>query len=298
MLIKDFISVIIPTHNRSARLVKAIASVRSQVDVKLEIIVVDDASSDDTSQIIRLLCQEEPRLRYICNEQSLGGGYSRNVGARLARGEFIAFLDDDDKFISGKLVKQITALRANPSSPAVSCSFEIFLEGRRSSVIKIQAPKNRQQLLCSNILGGASVCMVRTQCFHAVGGFNPSLPSCQDWDLWLKLDRLGPIISHEEPLVIYIIHSDPRITGNARHTYAGRRYIHNFYGKEMNYCSRRRSICALVYYRNIIYADSIISILRGLLVVIRLAQGLEKLLYLLRAFRLWAPALLLGKSIN
>ena len=95
----DLVSVVIPTRNRCIRLLDAIASVRAQTGVQVEIIVVDDASSDDTMRLLSELSLEESRLRYVRNESPLGGGGARNAGVALAKGEFVAFLDDDDRFL-------------------------------------------------------------------------------------------------------------------------------------------------------------------------------------------------------
>ncbi|MEI7682145.1 MAG: glycosyltransferase family 2 protein, partial [Betaproteobacteria bacterium] len=92
----DLISVVIPTHNRSERLRQAIESVRTQGWKDLEIIVVDDASTDGTPALMEDLSKLEPRIRYIRNTVALGGGGARNAGIAAARGEYVAFLDDDD----------------------------------------------------------------------------------------------------------------------------------------------------------------------------------------------------------
>lgn len=282
----EFISVVIPTRNRCVRLLEAIASVRAQTGVVVEIIVVDDASSDDTPRALLALCREEPRLRYVRNELPLGGGGARNAGAALAQGGFIAFLDDDDCFLPGKLAHQVAALREKPDAPAASCSFLLYFGERQSALKRLRAPRERGELLRANMLGGASVCMVRTESFRKVGGFDPHLPSCQDWDLWLKLHALGTIVVCEEPLVRYSFHAGSQITGNLLAEYRGRRRIHLHYVGEMSPALRRGSLAALLYYRRVRFGTIAVHRVAGLLSVLRLAPGAGRLVYLWRTFRL------------
>jgi glycosyltransferase involved in cell wall biosynthesis len=282
----EFVSVVIPTRNRCVRLLDAIASVRAQTGVAVEIIVVDDASSDDTPRALSALCREEPRLRYVRNELPLGGGGARNAGVALAQGEFVAFLDDDDRFLPGKLARQVAALREKPDAPAASCSFLLYFGERQSALKRLHAPRERGELLRANMLGGASVCMVRTESFHKVGGFDPRLLSCQDWDLWLKLHALGTIVVCEEPLVRYSFHADSQITGNALAEYRGRRRIHLNYVGEMSPALRRGSLATLLYYRRVRFGISAMHRVAGLVSVLCLAPGVGRVVYLWRTFRL------------
>ena len=282
----EFVSVVIPTRNRCARLLKAIASVRAQTGVVVEIIVVDDASSDETPHVLPALCREELRLRYVRNQFPLGGGGARNAGAALARGEFVAFLDDDDCFLPGKLERQVAALRGTPDAPAASCSFLLYFGERQSAPRRLRAPRSRAELLRTNMLGGASVCMVRAEVFRTVGGFDPCLPSCQDWDLWLKLHALGSIVVCEEPLVRYSFHAGSQITGNALAEYRGRRRIHLKYVGEMSPELRRGSLAALLYYRRVRFGIGAVRRAFGLVSVLLLAPGVGRVAYIWRTLRL------------
>jgi glycosyltransferase involved in cell wall biosynthesis len=282
----NFVSVVIPTRNRCARLLEAIASVRAQTGVDFEIIVVDDASSDETPQALPPLCREEPRLRYVRNESPLGGSGARNAGAALARGEFVAFLDDDDCFLPGKLERQVAVLRSSPDALAASGSFWLYFEGRQSVRRLLRSPRSRAELLRANILGGASVCMVREEVFRKVGGFDPLLPSCQDWDLWLKLHARGGIVVCEEPLVRYSLHAGSQITGNTLAEYRGRRRIHLKYVAEMSPELRRSSVAGLLYYRRVRFGIGSVRRAFGLVSVLLLAPSLESIAYIWRTLRL------------
>src|SRR5574341_762936 len=101
------ISVVIPTHNRSGLLPRAIKSVLGQSYPHFEVIIVDDASLDGTQEVVEAL--GNGRLLYLRHTTNLGGSAARNTGIRAARGELVAFLDDDDEWLPQKLARQIQA---------------------------------------------------------------------------------------------------------------------------------------------------------------------------------------------
>lgn len=101
------ISVVIPVRNRPASIVRAVESILSQSVAVLEVIIVDDASSDNTVFVIETLAKSEPRIRLIALDQNRGGGFARNVGIDAAKGDLIAFLDSDDLWLPNKLEKQL-----------------------------------------------------------------------------------------------------------------------------------------------------------------------------------------------
>lgn len=105
------ISVIIPTYNRRNTLKRAISSVLRQTYQDIEIIVVDDASTDDTYSYMVSQYGEAENIIYIRNEENVGQSAARNIGVRYARGKYVAFLDSDDEWMETKLEKQINALQ-------------------------------------------------------------------------------------------------------------------------------------------------------------------------------------------
>jgi glycosyltransferase involved in cell wall biosynthesis len=116
------LSVVIPTRERPGRLKKAIESARSQSSVALEIIVVDDASSDETPAVVEAAAASDERVRPLRLGHPSGAPAARNAGIRASRGELIAFLDDDDEWLPDKSRVQIDFLRANPDVVGVVSS--------------------------------------------------------------------------------------------------------------------------------------------------------------------------------
>jgi glycosyltransferase involved in cell wall biosynthesis len=110
------VSVIIPTHNRPDRLPRAVASVLNQTFRDVEIVIVDDASADDAAEVV---ARQDPRIRYVRHGSPKGACGARNTGIRLARGEFVGFLDDDDEWLPEKLQRQVRVFEASPSDVGV-----------------------------------------------------------------------------------------------------------------------------------------------------------------------------------
>jgi glycosyltransferase involved in cell wall biosynthesis len=248
--VADLVSVVIPSRNRRATLARAIESVMQQTWPNIEIIVVDDASTDDTPQYLdQLEDTGNIRIKVVRNEVAQGGAGARNKGIALAEGQYVAFLDDDDIWLPEKLGAQIELLKKNPSASSVSCSFFIQHVSGKQTVRYLSPPADVQQILRTNHLGGASMCLATRRLLLEVGGFDAALRSGQDWDLWIKLYDRGPIQVCSHPLVCYMPHEGVRITGNPHSTYSGRRRIFIRYKNRMTLETRKNHLCELLYCR-------------------------------------------------
>ena len=126
MTTRPKVSVIIPTHNRSAFLRSSIISVLNQTFQNFEIIIIDDASEDDTREVITSF--NEARIRGIHNQASKGAAGSRNIGVTNAQGEYIAFLDDDDEWLPAKLERQARLLDNSPPEVGGICTGRLVVE--------------------------------------------------------------------------------------------------------------------------------------------------------------------------
>src|ERR1051325_11615249 len=118
------VSTIIPTYNRDELIGRSVQSVLSQTYQLLEVIVVDDASTDDTRDRIETLQQVDPRIQYVRHERNRGAQAARNTGIQAAKGEFIAFLDSDNEWLPQKLERQMPLFSHKADSPAaVYCAY-------------------------------------------------------------------------------------------------------------------------------------------------------------------------------
>jgi glycosyltransferase involved in cell wall biosynthesis len=201
------VSVVIPTHNRSDLLALTLRSALSQRDVAFEVIVVDDGSADETSEVVAGL--GDPRVRLIRHDVSQGVSAARNRGIAEARAEWIAFLDDDDLWAPDKLSFQLTA--ASESSRCWvyvgSVTIDRFTRVRGGSP-PVRPDRFTQALPRWNPMpGGCSNALIRRETLQQIGGFDVGLSILADWDLWLRLLRVGPPSWVRRPLIAYRIHS-------------------------------------------------------------------------------------------
>lgn len=187
-----FISVIIPTHNRSGKVHRAVDSVLRQSFSDFELIIVDDASTDDTRQWLNGF--QDKRLRYLAIPHS-GVAFARNAGVQISKGEWICFLDSDDVWRKHKLSEQIRFHAENPEC-VISQTEDTWI---RNSVRVNKMNKNKtregdifKESLELCLISCSSV-MIRRDIFEELNGFDEDLPTCEDYDLWLKITSKYPI---------------------------------------------------------------------------------------------------------
>jgi glycosyltransferase involved in cell wall biosynthesis len=195
------LTVIIPTHNRAGLLAGAVESVR-QAGTDLEIIVVDNASTDNTSQV----CASLPNIRYIRLDQNLGEGGARNVGIQESKSEYVAFLDDDDLRLPGSLDKQYEVLLQEPQAALVYGPVLIGDEDCRPTGEKYPASRPTGdvfwELLAFNFIPLPSV-LARKQSLIEAGLFASGLQPARDYDLWLRVVEKFEVAAVDDPVAIY-----------------------------------------------------------------------------------------------
>lgn len=200
---KTLISVIIPNFNRQHLIQRAIESINQQNYPNVEIIVVDDKSTDQSVSIIRDLQKQQDNLSLFVVEENSGANACRNIGVEKARGEYLAFLDSDDYFLPTKLEKQVRILQDRPEVGFVVTGFGAKVVHTLSEgIIPLK------ETIKQNNLGGFSTLMVRKELFQQVGGLDSNLLSCQDWDLFLKLLQVSQGYKLAEDLVTYEVQED------------------------------------------------------------------------------------------
>ncbi len=200
------VTVVIPTRSRWRLLSLALIGALRQEDVEVEIVVVDDGSTDETPD--RLAQIDDDRLVVIRRETSGGVATARNAGIRVARGGWIAFLDDDDLWSPRKLRAQLDA--AGDAAWVYGAAVVIDEAGE----VLNDWPAPRPEQLCRDVLtfnpmpGGCSNAMVRTPPLQALGGFDGNLSVLADWDLWIRLARTSRPARCPDVLVGYLHHVD------------------------------------------------------------------------------------------
>ena len=202
------ISIVIPTRNRRSLLAETIDSILAQTLAKWELIVVDDASEDDTFSYVSGVGDQ--RIRVIRLEQHAERSAARNTGLNLAKGEFILFLDDDDLLIESGLRTHVDALERHPAAIASVGSVEEFDESGTRSSSRLVQHRQERDVWPDVLLGWGPVCgrsVFRTRAMLSVQGWNTTYNICEDHELWLRLSRLGPVVLLPETVYRYRIHS-------------------------------------------------------------------------------------------
>jgi glycosyltransferase involved in cell wall biosynthesis len=207
---KPIISVIIPTYNRARFLERAINSVLKQTYQNFELIIVDDCSTDDTESIIKNFIDE--RIVYIKLKKNSGSSVlTRNKGIKVAKGEYVAFLDSDDEWISEKLQKQIELFTEsnNFNLGFVSCN-AIYIYEKENRILNriIQRPKDVfKKLLEANFIPSASSVLIKKEVFNTIGLFDRKIKGVQDWDMWIRISQKYAFDFVPESLLKYYIHN-------------------------------------------------------------------------------------------
>ena len=191
MNINPKVSVIIPTYNDSKSLIRAIESVISQSFKDLEIIIIDDGSTDNTKEIVKDLIDKDTRIKYFYQENIGHPSVPRNFGMEKVTGEYIALLDSDDEWIDTEKIKQqVEFLDTNKEYVLVGTGV-VNVEYNGKEINRYLMPetdkKIRQKILRINSFINSSV-LFRTSAFETVGSSSSIL---EDYDLWMKLGNIG-----------------------------------------------------------------------------------------------------------
>jgi glycosyltransferase involved in cell wall biosynthesis len=198
------VSVIIPTYNRAHTIGRALRSVLNQTYRNLEVIVVDDGSTDGTRSVVESF--DDGRVRYIRSESNLGATVSRNLGIKSAKADFIAFQDSDDEWLSEKLEKQMAVFAQADSNVGVVYSGFFRVENNKATYYPSNAVMKKSGNVLVSLLRGNFVttqaAVVRRECFLTSGMFDEDLPRFQDWELVIRLAKRYAFICVDEPLLL------------------------------------------------------------------------------------------------
>lgn len=225
----DLISVVITTYNRPWNVLeRALDSVLRQTYRTLEVIIVNDSPDN---QVLRkeieenLKLKQDNRIRYACMKVNKGACRARNVGIKLSKGSYVAFLDDDDEWFENKLERQYALIKDRPDVGIVYCRFREYKKNKVVGDIRHNVEKDTlHQMLRDNQIGSTSFPLVRKESLVECGGFNPSLKAFQDWDMWLRILEKYQVVFCNEVLGRYNL-GDDGISANIKKRIQGWNHI-------------------------------------------------------------------------
>lgn len=229
-------SIIIPTFNRSHLIRRAVESVLNQSYKNWELIIVDDGSSDNTSEIVTPFLKDE-RIRFI-EKENTGAAHSRNVGVEFSSGEWLSFLDSDDTWESNKLEVNVNYLKAYPSRTCFYSSFRLkdfqtdhILKEVHSPVLSNMV----EELKNYNPIQALPTVIFPKKVFLEVGGFDINFKARQDVDLYYRISKICDFVFIPEVLV-NIYHNLPdRISANNSNRLSGFQLFLKKHRKDMNF---------------------------------------------------------------
>ncbi len=224
------ISIITPSYNSEQFIAETIASVQAQTYNNWEMIIVDDASSDTTQQIIEKHAQQDSRIKYHFLTENSGAAVARNKATELAKGAFVAFLDADDLWMPQKLEKQLVFMNQHSAAVCFS-SYDMIDEQGETLYKRVVALKelSYDKQLVSNYVGN----LTGIYNVEKLGKlFSPNIRKRQDWALWLKsIEKAGMAYGIKEPLAYYRVRTGSMSSNKLnllKHNYI-------FYRKALNF---------------------------------------------------------------
>jgi glycosyltransferase involved in cell wall biosynthesis len=209
---QPFISVIIPAHNAAAYLYRTIQSVLRQSHPRLEVIVVDDGSTDQTAAIVKSLAQIDKRVRLI-ESQNRGASAARNLAISHAKYALIAPIDADDIWHPQKIERQLAVMQSSGRSVGVVYCWSVGIDDEDRVILPTwnngsAAGKVLEDIIVSGILGNGSTPLIRRSCIDAVGGYDNKLMLCEDWKFYTALSDVCEFAVVPQYLTGYRLRAD------------------------------------------------------------------------------------------
>jgi glycosyltransferase involved in cell wall biosynthesis len=209
-------SVIMPCYNHAKFVVESARAVLNQSFSDLELILVDDGSRDGSVELIQDLAREDSRVNAIIQERNFGASHSRNVGLKVARGDYVGFCDADDVWKRDKLKLQIELLTTNPRYDVTYCESEIIDErGQPTGIVfsdlfpqDLITPDTVFERLCQTNFINTQTVLLRRHCIEEDGYFDESIKWVEDWWLWIRLARKHRFLYDSRVLAQYRTHGE------------------------------------------------------------------------------------------
>ncbi len=254
------VSVIIPTYNRAHVLGRSIQSVLNQTFQDFELIIVDDGSTDDTEKIVKNLSNE--KVKYTKLQKNQGAGVARNIGIRLAKGDYIAILDDDDEWMPERLEKQMKVFSTAPMEVGVVYTRYIKYDSLGDYIPPLKVAKKEgdlfKQLLFELHVQWQSS-LIKRECFNKVGLISESMLYARDWEFLLRISQHYQFLYIDEPLAIIYEQPEDRFSKQERLIVDLQRILKMYFSQ----IKQDRRVLAKYYFRIAYFSCSVGKIGQG-----------------------------------
>jgi glycosyltransferase involved in cell wall biosynthesis len=223
------LSIVMPAYNAARFIERAIDSILAQTFADFELVIIDDASTDNTWQLINKHAATDPRVRPFRNERNLGAPSTINRGVKLARAALIGRMDADDVSLATRFQKQIDFLQTNPHFAVVGTYAAHTNEEDQVLSLSPTGPASEAEFQRLRTRGEATMvfggtALFRKELFERVGGFDPAFTVAEDLELFDRMADHGPVVAIPEALLLYRLHHG----SNVRLTFQEGRLIHRF----------------------------------------------------------------------
>lgn len=227
------VSIIIPTYNRSHILGRAIDSVLKQTFTDYELLIIDDASTDGTEDLVKKY--NDNRIQYYKHDRNKGAPAARNTGLRFARGEFIAFLDSDNEWLPDRLRKQVEMfLQVGDAVGVIYANNKVIDEVNHKEYVWAFGLKgNLYREFLQRPFMDFITPLIRKSCFDKIGPMDEKVPSYQEWDTFLRISKYYDFDYVPEILAVYYFHKGNTYSQDAMRIVNGYSYVFKKHKQEM-----------------------------------------------------------------
>jgi glycosyltransferase involved in cell wall biosynthesis len=207
--ILPLVSVVMAVYNAERYIAQAVESILAQTFTDFEFLIIDDGSTDRSPDLLHAYAAQDGRIRLI-HQPNRGVSKTRNQLLHSARGELIAVMDADDIALPDRLAKQVEFLCCHPDVVCVGGAHDV-IDNRGRLLTCLHLPEQDAEIQQAALAGHGSIChpaaLMRRSAMLAVGGYDETLRSAHDLDLWLKLGEIGRLANLAEPVLRYRIHT-------------------------------------------------------------------------------------------
>ncbi|HMK54619.1 MAG TPA: glycosyltransferase [Methanobacteriaceae archaeon] len=203
------VSVVLPTYNRATVVGDAIKSVLDQTFCDLELIVVDDGSTDNTLEVVNSF--KDDRVQYVTHSTNKGAASAMNTGIRASRGDYVSIQNSDDYWLPDKIENEIKAFEGSDSTLGVVYSGVCQIKNDKQTYIPGPGVKKKEGYIHGEILGGNFVnglSLMKKECFQKAGFYDENLPGLEDWELYIRISKYYQFKFVDKPLIRATISHD------------------------------------------------------------------------------------------